>query len=128
MAVTVHAIAERNYFLWNPSACSEEWVKRTAALRELLRERDSEVAQLQRLLEERAGELDGREQEAAKQAQRIAELEQRIAELEGRIRLLMRQLEAVRQEAAAAAPAGASRGNPAASYRGGRGVGRERQC
>lgn len=84
-------------------ARSEEWERRTAALRGLLRERDGEVAQLQGLLERSQRALAGREQEAAA-------LERRIAELEGRIEALLRQLEG----AQAAAAAGA-RGEPAAA-------------
>ncbi|PRW56113.1 hypothetical protein C2E21_5268 [Chlorella sorokiniana] len=73
---------------------SEEWARRTAALRGLLRERDAEVAQLQRLLDEQGRQLAGREMEAAQQAQRIATLEQRICALLG-------QLEAAQAAAAA---------------------------
>lgn len=85
---------------------SEEWARRTAALRGLLRERDAEVAQLQRLLDERGRQLAGHEAEAAQQAQRIAALEQRIAALEQRIRALLGQLEAAQAAAAGAADRG----------------------
>lgn len=84
-----------------PTACShrsEEWARRTASLRSLLRERDAEVVQLQGLLDERGRQLAGREAEAAQQAQRIAALEQRI-------RALLGQLEAAHAAAAAAAGA-----------------------
>ncbi|KAL4457403.1 hypothetical protein ABPG75_012268 [Micractinium tetrahymenae] len=93
---------------------SEEWARRIGALRQLLHERDGEVAELQRLLEARAAELEAREGEVARQAQRIAELEARIVELEGRIRQLAQQLEGAQRAAQLAAvgtgrlPGGAS--------------------
>lgn len=87
---------------------SKEWAQRIGALRQLLHERDGEVAELQRLLEARAAEMEAREGEAAQQAQRVAELEARIAELEARIRQLAQQLEAA-QRAAQFASIGAGR-------------------
>jgi hypothetical protein len=70
-----------------PCTRSEEWGRRISALRLLLQEREGEVAELQRLLEDSQRHLEGGQALAAQQAQRVAALEERI-------RQLLRQLEA----------------------------------
>ena len=73
--------------------CSEEWGRRISALRHLLQEREGEVAELQRMLEDSQRQQEGGHALAAQQAQRVAALEERI-------RQLLRQLEAAEAGAA----------------------------